>query len=401
MKTNEFTCEMIQDLIPLCSEDLCSADSKAAVEAHIQECENCRKLYSELPQEAAPQKTNIPDEAKVFRKIGHQMKKNRILSGILLVLLAALLGVTGYLGYGQIVKDYGRQSFETVSETLRFRKLAKQIGKGDFSELVRKISTDSFGDIWYVGGVSELMRADDAEQLLEERFQQEYGETKLRSVKVKTQYGMLSSVHAQSPTVTEAIFAFADGRYLTMDFVYGSDGGLLYTANETNEDGTYNYDQIRHVGEDGKLTDIPKNVLIEAMNYLCDPDVYAPRNWMEQLFVMDVNGEGNRRDRADSIALRFSETCREQIYANVLAFQDAGYRFTYCTLSTIQYDMEKKEFYWTMTLEAADENGSAVMMTRFTRDLTGLIPQDPALNTVYTDGCTEGLEDALMNFFAA
>ena len=400
MKTNKLTCEMIQDLIPLCSENLCSEDSKAAVEAHIQECEICRKLYSDLPQDAVPQKTKVPDEAKVFRKIGRQIKKNKILSGILLVLLAALLGVTGWLGYGQIRKDYGRQSFETVFESIRIKKLAKQMGSGDFKAYVQHMSSDHYGTHWYTLGLDTEMTGQ-AESLLTEKYKQEYSGTKLKTVKVRTEYGLLYNSGTLSPVVSEAILSFDDGRYLTLVFVYGSDGGYICSGTETDADGGYSHTEERHVGKDGKLTDTPKNEFTEALNYLNDPDFYAPRGWMEQLFVTEMQGESHRHDRADSIALRFSEQSRELIYANVLAFQDAGYRFTRCSLSPMQFNRETKELFWDMTLEAEDGSGKAVLLTRFTRDLTGLVPQDPAQNTIYTDGCSDELKESLLNFFVS
>ncbi|HAM68698.1 MAG TPA: hypothetical protein DCP68_03675 [Ruminococcus sp.] len=40
MNETILNCEMAQDLIPLCSEGLCSDASRAAVEAHLQTCEN-------------------------------------------------------------------------------------------------------------------------------------------------------------------------------------------------------------------------------------------------------------------------------------------------------------------------------------------------------------------------
>ena len=67
----------------------------------------------------------------------------------------------------------------------------------------------------------------------------------------------------------------------------------------------------------------------------------------------------------------------------------------------MQFDSGKKELYWTMTLEAKDDKGTAVLLTRFTRDISGLLPQEPEQNTVYTDGCSPALADALRNLFAA
>ena len=43
-------CEIIKDLIPLCSEGLCSEESRIAVEEHIKTCETCRLLYEKIPE---------------------------------------------------------------------------------------------------------------------------------------------------------------------------------------------------------------------------------------------------------------------------------------------------------------------------------------------------------------
>ena len=37
------TCEMAEDLLPLYLEDACSADSRAALEAHLRTCPACRE----------------------------------------------------------------------------------------------------------------------------------------------------------------------------------------------------------------------------------------------------------------------------------------------------------------------------------------------------------------------
>lgn len=40
-----FICSVVEDLLPLYLEDMCSDDSKAAIEKHLQECPACRKSY--------------------------------------------------------------------------------------------------------------------------------------------------------------------------------------------------------------------------------------------------------------------------------------------------------------------------------------------------------------------
>ena len=41
-------CEMIKDLIPLYVDDVCSAETKARVQEHIEKCESCRTLVEKM-----------------------------------------------------------------------------------------------------------------------------------------------------------------------------------------------------------------------------------------------------------------------------------------------------------------------------------------------------------------
>ena len=87
MKIN---CSIIDDLLPLYLEDICSEDSKAALEEHLQECSACReklarmKNYDNIPQiEKQEIKFPIADYAR-------KVKRHRIRVGILVVLISTL-----------------------------------------------------------------------------------------------------------------------------------------------------------------------------------------------------------------------------------------------------------------------------------------------------------------------
>lgn len=404
MKNQTYTCAMIADLIPLYAEGLCSEESRAAVEAHIAECEECRRLYEAVPQTAAPANAAMPDEAKVFKKVSRKMKKNKWLSYSLLGLLAVIICGIGYLSCGQIVKKTGIQSFDTVFESIRMKKLAKEMGSGDFSNYVKILSYDPYGTHQYTLGLASDMY-EKAEKLLTDSFAETYGDTKLKSVKVKSDYyDLLSMGYVMDaegfssnvfPIVSDVTLEFENGRYQEFFFYRGADGGYLCNAFEVYNSGMTVSDGTPRSRRDPNQE---INKFCQAMFYLGDPDILAPRGWMEKRLLGTPNAEKEQQTAADSISMRFSETVRGRIYENVLAFK-AKYSFTSVTVSHMQFDYDKKELYWTMALEAADEKGKAVMLTRFTRDLTGLIPQDAALNTVYTDGCTPELAEALRTFF--
>lgn len=42
---NKITCDMCMDLMPLVKDGIASADSREAVEAHLEACAVCRSLY--------------------------------------------------------------------------------------------------------------------------------------------------------------------------------------------------------------------------------------------------------------------------------------------------------------------------------------------------------------------
>lgn len=46
---NDLTCEVVRDLLPSYVDGLTNDVSNQAVEQHIKICENCQKLYHEMP----------------------------------------------------------------------------------------------------------------------------------------------------------------------------------------------------------------------------------------------------------------------------------------------------------------------------------------------------------------
>lgn len=51
-KENSYECEIVQDLLPLFYDDICSPSSKKLVQNHLENCESCRNLYKELKNDS-------------------------------------------------------------------------------------------------------------------------------------------------------------------------------------------------------------------------------------------------------------------------------------------------------------------------------------------------------------
>ena len=115
MKNTNYTCEMIEDLIPLAAEGICSEESRKAVEAHIAQCESCRKLY-EAPVVPSAPKAKAPDETNTFRKVYRKIAKSRRLNKILGVMLGILVVPLAVLTFGSITQNEVIPSFEGIHQ---------------------------------------------------------------------------------------------------------------------------------------------------------------------------------------------------------------------------------------------------------------------------------------------
>ena len=81
------SCEIIKDLLPLYHDGVCSNESKAMIEEHLAECDNCKKELDEM-DEVLPVKSmkqNLSD-AEAVKKLSMKWKKGmfiNLLKGIL------------------------------------------------------------------------------------------------------------------------------------------------------------------------------------------------------------------------------------------------------------------------------------------------------------------------------
>ncbi|MBE6812326.1 MAG: hypothetical protein E7523_05540 [Ruminococcaceae bacterium] len=98
---NTVTCEIIQDLIPLYADDVCSGSSRAFVQEHLAVCEDCRKVAESgnLPVE-------IPflAQKKALRRFRKKMTRKNILIAVLAFLASAC--VLAGACYGLFVPEF-------------------------------------------------------------------------------------------------------------------------------------------------------------------------------------------------------------------------------------------------------------------------------------------------------
>lgn len=98
---NPITCGMAADLLPLYLEGCCSADSRAALEAHMDTCPACRAQYAQLRRDLTPAADTEQDRGTdtIARALARKMRRRkrclRALGAVLGVLLAVFLVFIG------------------------------------------------------------------------------------------------------------------------------------------------------------------------------------------------------------------------------------------------------------------------------------------------------------------
>lgn len=92
-----YSCKVIEDLLPLYCDNICSEDSKKIVEAHLEECVACRTQLGQMKEEASisdqEQKEEI-NETVPLKKLKKKIKKKTLLILLITVICTAII-VTG------------------------------------------------------------------------------------------------------------------------------------------------------------------------------------------------------------------------------------------------------------------------------------------------------------------
>lgn len=88
------TCEIVEDLLPLYADDVCSEQSRRAVREHLQKCEKCRKLLESTQEVSVP--SFEPDKPKADKAIQKGFKKIRLRHWASLALVIVISSLVFY-----------------------------------------------------------------------------------------------------------------------------------------------------------------------------------------------------------------------------------------------------------------------------------------------------------------
>ncbi len=99
-------CDMIKDLLPLYADDVCSEESRKAVEEHINNCPDCKAELEKLGKNVT---VSHQKDAEVLKRIKRRLRIEK-----LVVSLISVLAICGILLYGLVycINDYKSMDME-------------------------------------------------------------------------------------------------------------------------------------------------------------------------------------------------------------------------------------------------------------------------------------------------
>lgn len=93
-------CKIVEDLLPLYQDEVCSEESRSLVQEHLKECENCKELLSKMGDENTPIISTIDDTApiKSISDKWTKSKKTSFLKGSAIAVMICAVLLCGYYG---------------------------------------------------------------------------------------------------------------------------------------------------------------------------------------------------------------------------------------------------------------------------------------------------------------
>lgn len=103
---NNISCDVIQDLMPVYIEHMCSTESRKLVEAHMAECEDCRQVFRAYTDETIVRevsRTEAHAEGKenefhqILKNVENRVIKRVAVIAVIIVSFAAAIGIINFV----------------------------------------------------------------------------------------------------------------------------------------------------------------------------------------------------------------------------------------------------------------------------------------------------------------
>lgn len=224
-------CKIVEDLLPLYTEGMCSEETRAYVEKHMAECESCREksinygknIEEVIQAEQQERKKETEKEIQPMKKVKRKMRKNQWMIRILVLLLIVLVGKLAMMTYGQL-NPGTFTNFEMMTERHQVKKVLDQMCRGNFEPFLECIDYNpeeymlvvaKDGESTYSRAAGEIMQAS-----VEKVF---HGKEIELTDDVEVNYVWVNDENTRCELVIEANM-LVDGEMLEFSFIQKGNG---------------------------------------------------------------------------------------------------------------------------------------------------------------------------------
>ena len=234
MKLN---CKVIEDLLPLYLDEVCSEESRQLVEEHLADCEACRKLV-EATSKVECKKTE--EEAVERAVVKRSFKKVRRRWSVRLASTFFIVSILGTLTFGE-VNGQGL-AFSNLDDIYRCVKYVRYIENGKYEKASEMVNF-SFNEYKLVESVAH-MSMKEYEAYMKDRFVLQLEEYESLGVSIEFKgFDMMYKMEDGSWTICLRVDEYyPDGSKQTINFHFDGDtmyaGAASYPSKGKNEDKT-------------------------------------------------------------------------------------------------------------------------------------------------------------------
>ena len=161
-----FDCKVIEDLLPLYVDNVCSEESRKIVEEHLHECEKCRIMIENMAViQITPVEKEECEKATIIKK-GFKKIHRRWIASLIAVFMLIPLVFVGILGYNETHKS--GITFSNIDDVYRCYRYLNYIKSGQYDKAVQMVDF-SKNEYTMVDCVSH-MTPDEYQEYMAKRF---------------------------------------------------------------------------------------------------------------------------------------------------------------------------------------------------------------------------------------
>ena len=162
----QIECKVIEDLLPLYSDSVCSDESRKLVEEHLQECEICRTMLDNMDVVQITHIEKADAEKTAIIKKGFKKIHRRWIASLIAVFMLIPLIFVGILGYNETHES--GITFSNIDDVNRCYKYLNYIKSGQYDKAVQMVDY-SDNEYTMVDCVSH-MTPDEYQEYMSKRF---------------------------------------------------------------------------------------------------------------------------------------------------------------------------------------------------------------------------------------